>query len=471
MLNNEKLHEECGLFGIYLNGEESIHAARCAYHTLTALQHRGQESAGIAVNDRGVFKYHRDIGLVSEVFSSEVIDSLEGQIAIGHVRYSPASASSKENSQPLVMRYAKGTLALAHNGMLTNAQAIIEDLSHNGAIFQTTSDAEAVAYLIARERLQSGSVELAIKNTMKVLHGAYSMLAMSPQKLIAFRDPHGFRPLCVGRIDNAYVFASESCAFDAIGAEFVRDVEPGEIIICDKNGIRSDTELCGQKTSRCIFEYIYFARSDSVIDGVSVYESRRAAGRELAKQSKVDADIVIGVPESGIDAAVGFSEESGIPYAKGIIKNSYIGRTFIRPAQSERINAVRLKLNALKSVIGGKRVVMLDDSIVRGTTMNRIVTMLREAGATEVHVRISSPLFLYPCYYGTDVPDAKDLIANNHSVEEICGIIGADSLDFLKLENVRCALCGKDFGVCTACFDGNFPDGIIDSVSKYEKHI
>ncbi len=470
MLNNEKLHEECGLFGIYLNGED-LHAARCAYHALTALQHRGQESAGIAVNDRGIFSYHRDLGLVSEVFSSEIIDGLNGQIAIGHVRYSPASASFKENSQPLVMRYAKGTLALAHNGMLTNTHAIIEDLSHNGAIFQTTSDAEAVAYLIARERLKVGSVEAAIKNTMKDLHGAYSMLVMSPQKLIAFRDPHGFRPLCMGKIDNAYVFASESCAFDAIGAEFVRDVEPGEIIVCDKNGIHFDTKLCGQKTSRCIFEYIYFARSDSVIDGVSVYESRRAAGRELARQSKVDADIVIGVPESGIDAAVGFSEESGIPYAKGIIKNSYIGRTFIRPAQSERINAVRLKLNALKSVIGGKRVVMLDDSIVRGTTMNRIVTMLREAGATEVHVRISSPLFLYPCYYGTDVPDAADLIATNHSIQEICEIIGADSLDFLKLENVRCALCGKDLDVCTACFDGKYPDGIIDSVSKYEKYI
>lgn len=470
MYTNEKLHEECGLFGIYLNGE-SIHAAQCVYHALTALQHRGQESAGIAVNDRGVFKYHRDLGLVSEVFSGSSLDDLDGQIAMGHVRYSPASSNNPANTQPLVMRYAKGTIALAHNGMLTNANEIIEELAHSGAIFQTTSDAEAVAYLIAKERLKVPSVEDAVKNAMKQLHGAYSMLLMSPQKLIAFRDPHGFRPLCMGKIDNAIVFASESCAFDAIGAELIRDVEPGEIIICDKNGVRSDTELCGQQTSRCIFEYIYFARSDSVIDGVSVYESRRAAGRELAKQNTVEADIVIGVPESGIDAAVGFSEESGIPYAKGIIKNSYIGRTFIRPAQSERVSAVRLKLNALKSVIGGKRVVMLDDSIVRGTTMNRIVTMLREAGATEVHVRISSPLFLYPCYYGTDVPDAKDLIANNHSVEEICEIIGADSLDFLRLENVRCALCGKDFGVCTACFDGNFPDGIVEEVSKYEKHL
>ncbi len=470
MLYNEKLHEECGLFGIYLNGED-LNAAQCAYHALTALQHRGQESAGIAVNDRGVFKYHRNLGLVSEVFTGSCLDDLEGQIAMGHVRYSPASANDPSNTQPLVMRYAKGTIALAHNGMLTNTDKIIEELAHSGAIFQTTSDAEAVAYLIAKERLKVPSVEEAIKNAMKQLHGAYSMLLMSPQKLIAFRDPHGFRPLCMGKIDNAIVFASESCAFDAIGAELIRDVEPGEIIICDKNGVRSDTELCGQKTSRCIFEYIYFARSDSVIDGVSVYESRRAAGRELARQMPVDADIVIGVPESGIDAAVGYSEESGIPYAKGIIKNSYIGRTFIRPAQSERISAVRLKLNALKSVIGGKRVVMLDDSIVRGTTMNRIVTMLREAGATEVHVRISSPLFLYPCYYGTDVPDAKDLIANNHSVEEICEIIGADSLDFLKLENVRCALCGKDLDVCTACFDGNFPDGTIESVSKYEKHL
>lgn len=470
MLNNEKLHEECGLFGIYLNSAD-INAAQCVYHALTALQHRGQESAGIAVNDRGVFKYHRDLGLVSEVFTADNLDALDGQIAMGHVRYSPASANNPANSQPLVMRYAKGTIALAHNGMLTNTNEIVDELAHSGAIFQTTSDAEAVAYLVARERLRASSVEEAVKNTMKQLHGAYSMLLMSPQKLIAFRDPHGFRPLCMGKLDDAIVFASESCAFDAIGAELIRDIEPGEIVICDKNGVRSDTELCGQKTSRCIFEYIYFARSDSVIDGISVYESRRAAGRELAKQNTVDADIVIGVPESGIDAAVGFAEESGIPYAKGIIKNGYIGRTFIRPAQSERVSAVRLKLNALRSVVGGKRVVMLDDSIVRGTTMNRIVTMLREAGATEVHVRISSPLFLYPCYYGTDVPDRNDLIATNHSVDEICKIIGADSLDFLRLENVRCALCGKDLDVCTACFDGNYPDGIIDSVNKYEKHL
>lgn len=457
-IHEEKLHEECGVFGIYSDNEISV--SQAAYHGLIALQHRGQESCGIAVNDRGVIDYYKDMGLVSEVFNKKILEGLPGQMAIGHVRYSTAGGSVPENSQPLVMRYIKGTLAIAHNGNLTNAVEMREELEHRGAIFQTTIDSEVIAYLIARERVHSHSVEDAVLKTMPQLHGAYSLMVMSPRKLIAARDPHGFRPLCMGKIGNSVVFASESCALDACGAEFVRDIEPGEIVVCENGKIRSIKDLCNAKSARCIFEYIYFARSDSVIDGVSVYESRKAAGRELAKQHPVDADLVIGVPESGIDAAVGYSEQSGIPYEKGMVKNSYIGRTFIKPDQSQRTSAVALKLNALRSVIEGKRIVMLDDSIVRGTTMNRIVEMLRNAGAKEVHVRISSPPFRWPCFYGTDIPSGKDLIANNYSVEEIAKIIGADSLGFLEKDSLDKLLGDKKFGYCSACFCGEYPDGV-----------
>lgn len=458
-LDRSKLHEECGVFGIYsVSGDIAV--AQSVYHGLVALQHRGQESCGIAVCDRGVFSYHKDMGLVSEVFNQEILSELKGQSAIGHVRYSTAGGSVRENSQPLVMRYVKGTLGLAHNGNLTNAYELRTDLEQRGAIFQTTIDSEVIAYLIARERLNYHSVEAAVKAAMTQLHGAYSLLVMSPRKLIAARDPKGFRPLCMGRIDNNIVFASETCALDAVGAQYMRDVDPGEIITCDSTGIHSDRTLCTNDVAHCIFEYIYFARTDSVIDGVSVYDSRRQAGRQLAKQMPVDADIVIGVPESGIDAAIGYSEQSGIPYAKGIVKNSYIGRTFIKPDQTQRTNAVRLKLNALKSIVGGRRVVMLDDSIVRGTTMHRIVSMLREAGASEVHVRISSPAFRNPCFYGVDIPSSEDLIANQHTVEEIAELIEADSLDFLDLDAIGKLTCGKKMRLCTACFDGRYPDGI-----------
>ena len=455
----DKLHEECGVFGVYSYSKE-LAVAPCVYHGLVALQHRGQESCGIAVSDRGVFNHHKDMGLVSEVFNKEILDGLPGQAAIGHVRYSTAGGSVRENSQPLVMRYIKGFLGLAHNGNLTNAHELRSELEERGAIFQTTIDSEVIAYTIARERLNYHSVQEAVKAAMQKLHGAYSLLVMSPRKLIAARDPKGFRPLCMGRIDNDIVFASESCALDAVGAQFMRDIDPGEIITCDENGIHSDRSLCTKDIAHCVFEYIYFARTDSVIDGVSVYESRREAGRQLAKQKPVKADIVIGVPESGIDAAIGYAEESGIPYAKGIIKNNYIGRTFIKPDQSQRTNAVRLKLNALKSIVGGRRVVMLDDSIVRGTTMQRIVSMLREAGASEVHVRISSPAFRNPCFYGVDIPSAEDLIANQHTVQEITELIGADSLDFLDLDAIGKLTCGKKMPLCTACFDGRYPDGI-----------
>ena len=376
---SEELHEECGVFGIY--GDDSMAPAYACYNGLLALQHRGQESCGIAVNDRGVINSYKNMGLVTEVFSGDVLENLKGQRAIAHVRYSTAGGSVRENSQPLVMRYVKGTLAIAHNGNLTNAVEIRRELEHRGAIFQTTIDSEVIAYLIARERINSGSVEKAVEKTMKQIEGAYSLLVMSPKKLIAARDPHGFRPLCMGRLGNSIVFASESCALSACGAEFVRDIEPGEIVVIDEeHGLRSIKTNCPQssKKSLCVFEYIYFARSDSEIDGISVYQSRKEAGRILAREFPVEADMVIGVPESGIDAAIGYSEESGIPYEKGIVKNGYIGRTFIKPTQKERANSVKLKLNPC-SVLKDKRVVVIDDSIVRGTTCDRLVKMLRNA--------------------------------------------------------------------------------------------
>ncbi len=457
---SEELHEECGVFGIY--GDDSLAPAYACYNGLLALQHRGQESCGISVNDRGVISGHKNMGLVSEVFNHEILNELKGQVAISHVRYSTAGGSVRENSQPLVMRYVKGTLAIAHNGNLTNAYEIRRELERRGAIFQTTIDSEAIAYLIARERIRAESVEDAVLRTMKQIEGAYSLLVMSPQKLIAARDPHGFRPLCMGRLGESVVFASESCALAACGAEFVRDIEPGEIVVVDETGVRSIRTLCPvvSKKSLCIFEYIYFARTDSVIDGLSVYESRKQAGRILAREFPVDADIVIGVPESGIDAAIGYSEESGIPYEKGIVKNGYIGRTFIKPTQKERANSVRLKLNPLASVLKDKRVVVIDDSIVRGTTCDRIVKMLRNAGAKEVHLRISSPPFIWPCFYGTDIPSRDELIAVRHTIEEICELTGADTLGFLPPDKLDEMLGGHPTGYCDACFSGRYPTKI-----------
>lgn len=457
---SEELHEECGVFGIY--GGDEIAPAYACYNGLLALQHRGQESCGIAINDRGVISGHKNMGLVSEVFTHEVLNELKGQMAISHVRYSTAGGSVRENSQPLVMRYVKGTLAIAHNGNLTNAFEIRRELEHRGAIFQTTIDSEAIAYLIARERINADSVEEAVVRAMHQIEGAYSLLVMSPEKLIAARDPHGFRPLCMGRLGHSVVFASESCALAACGAEFVRDIEPGEIVVVAKNGVTSmnvnEPHKC--RKSLCVFEYIYFARTDSVIDGISVYESRKEAGRILARSHPVEADVVIGVPESGIDAAIGYSEESGIPYEKGIVKNGYIGRTFIKPTQKERANSVRLKLNPLRSVLEGKRVVVIDDSIVRGTTCDRIVRMLRNAGAKEVHLRISSPPFVFPCFYGTDIPSRDELIAVRHSIEEICQLTGADTLGFLPPDKL-CEMLGHcEAGICDACFSGQYPTKI-----------
>ncbi|MCI8454105.1 MAG: amidophosphoribosyltransferase [Lachnospiraceae bacterium] len=457
-MGEDKLHEECGVFGVYdLDGND---VASTIYYGLCTLQHRGQESCGIAVSDtfgpKGVVNAYKGMGLCNEVFTPEIMDGLKGNIGVGHVRYSTAGSSTRENAQPLVLNYVKGTLALAHNGNLVNAPELRRELVYNGAIFQTTVDTEVIAYHIARERVRAGSVEEAVSSAMKKLSGAYSLVIASPRKLIGARDPQGFKPLCIGKRDNAYILASETCALDTVGAEFVRDVQPGEIVTITKDGIGSDTTLCDRKKeARCIFEYIYFARPDSTFDGIGVYRSRILAGRMLAKDSPVEADLVVGVPESGNAAALGYSMESGIPYGVAFIKNSYVGRTFIKPKQSSRESAVRVKLNVLKEVVADKRIIMIDDSIVRGTTSNRIVSMLREAGAREVHVKVTAPPFLHPCYFGIDIPSGDQLIAHNRTVEEICNWIGADSLSYLKAERLEEMAGGLP--ICTACFTGQYP--------------
>ena len=456
-LGRDKLHEECVDFGMYdLDGND---VAPTIYYGLFALQHRGQESCGIAVSDTSGpegMNACKGMGLCNEVFTHEAIERLKGNIGVGHVRYSTAGSSTRENAQPLVLHYVKGTLALAHNGNLVNAPALRRELAYDGAIFQTTIDSEVIAYHIARERVKTKTAEEAVANAMKKIVGAYSLVIASPRKLIGVRDPQGFKPLCIGKRDNAYILASETCALDTVGAEFIRDVRPGEIVTITENGIESSHIFSnGRPEARCVFEYIYFARPDSVFDGVGVYHSRIYAGRCLAKDSPVDADIVVGVPESGNAAALGYSMESGIPYSMAFVKNSYVGRTFIKPKQSSRESAVRVKLNVLKEAVNGKRVIMIDDSIVRGTTSNLIVNMLREAGAREVHVKVSAPPFLYPCYFGTDIPSSDQLIAWNRTVEEICSIIGADSLSYLKVERLK-EMAGM-LPVCTACFTGDYP--------------
>ena len=452
------LHEECGVFGAYdFDGED---VASTIYYGLFALQHRGQESCGIAVSDtngpKGKVMSYKDMGLVNEVFNPENLEKLKGNIGVGHVRYSTAGSSVRENAQPLVLNYVKGTLGMAHNGNLLNAVELREELSYTGAIFQTTIDSEVIAYLIARERLKVGTVEEAVKNAMLKIKGAYSLVVMSPRKLIGARDPFGFKPLCIGKRDNTYFLSSETCALDTVGAEFVRDVLPGEVVTITSKGIESDTSLCQKNTARCIFEYIYFARPDSKIDGMGVYESRINAGRILAKTHPVDADLVVGVPESGNPAALGFSLESGIPYGNAFIKNNYVGRTFIKPKQAQRESSVKVKLNVLKEAVAGKRVVMIDDSIVRGTTSARIVSLLKNSGAKEVHVRISSPPFKHPCYFGTDIPSEDQLIATGKTVDEICKIIGAESLGYLEVDRLSEMICGGT-GFCDACFTGNYP--------------
>ena len=455
---DDGLHEECGVFGMYdLDGND---IASSIYYGLFALQHRGQESCGIAVSDTfGPRKVDllKGMGLVNEVFNSENLSKLHGNIGVGHVRYSTAGESIPSNAQPLVINYVKGTLMLAHNGNLINANELRDELAYTGAIFQTTIDSEVIAYLVARERINTKTAQEAVTNAMKKLRGAYALVISSPRKLIGARDPLGFKPLCIGKRDNAYILASETCALDTIGAEFVRDVLPGEVVTIDKDGIKSDTSMClpKAKEARCVFEYIYFARPDSNFDGVSVYHSRIMAGRFLAMDSPVEADVVVGVPESGNAAAMGYAMESGIPYGTAFVKNSYVGRTFIKPQQKSRESSVRIKLNVLKEAVCGRRVIMIDDSIVRGTTSDRIVQMLKDAGATEVHVRISSPPFLYECYFGTDIPSRDQLIAHNRTIEEINEIIGADSLGYLRVERLKEIAGG--LGICTGCFDEKYP--------------
>ncbi len=455
----DKLREECGVFGMYdFDGGD---VASSIYYGLYALQHRGQESCGIAVSDTdGPNKIlnFRDMGLLNESFTPETLAGLKGDIGVGHVRYSTAGSSVRENAQPLVLNYVKGTLGLAHNGNLINAPELRRELEYTGAIFQTTIDSEVIAYHIARERLNSKSVEEAVGRAMKKIKGAYSLIVMSPRKLIGARDPFGFRPLCIGRRDNAYVLASETCALDTIGARFVRDVEPGEIVtISPEKGIESDKSLCipEEQHARCVFEYIYFARPDSYLDGFSVYNSRMLAGKFLAIDSPVDADLVVGVPESGNYAAMGYAMQSGIPYGQAFVKNSYVGRTFIKPGQKSRESSVQVKLNPLREVVAGKRIIMIDDSIVRGTTSDRIVKMLRDAGAREVHMRVGAPPFLWPCYFGTDIPAREQLIAHNKTVEEISEIIGTDSLAYLRLE--RLPEIANGLGICQGCFTGVYP--------------
>ena len=459
------LHEECGVFGVI--APQNADVANVAYYGLYALQHRGQESCGIVINDDGVFSSYKDLGLVSEVFSSDTLSKLpQGNMAVGHVRYGTTGGNNRNNCQPIEVNHQKGKMALAHNGNLSNAAELRNTLELSGAIFHTTSDTETIAYIVTRERLRTPSIEEAVSAAMNTLDGAYSLILMSSRKLICARDPYGFRPLCYGRTrDGMYVAASESCALKAIGADFIRDIEPGEILVFGPDGIVSRKEHCGKKEKKlCIFEYIYFARPDSVIDKVSVHGARIQAGRILAKQHPVSADIVVGVPDSGLDAALGFSMESGIPYGIGLIKNKYIGRTFISPGQSTRLDQVKIKLSAIEESVKDKRIVLIDDSIVRGTTSGRIVKLLREAGAKEIHMRISSPPFMHPCYYGTDIDSEEHLIACHHSIEETAEMIGADSMGYLPISELH-SLIGN-CGYCSACFNGDYPTPIPSDTRK-----
>ena len=457
------IHEECGVFGVIRPAPADV--GRIVYYGLYALQHRGQESCGIVVNDDGVFASHKDLGLVGEVFSRDVLERFpQGTMAVGHTRYGTTGPSSRRNCQPIEVNHQKGHMALAHNGNLSNAARLRSELELTGAIFHTTSDTETIAYIITKERLTAPSIEDALSAAMNRLEGAYSLVLMSPQKLICARDPHGFRPLCYGKLPGGgYAAASESCALTAVGAEFVRDLEPGEILIFQGDTVASRREHCGKcPASHCVFEYIYFARPDSVIDGMSVHAARLRAGEVLARTHPVEADGVVGVPDSGLDAALGYSRASGIPYGIGLVKNKYIGRTFIAPGQEYRMDQVRLKLSAVQESVAGKRVVLVDDSIVRGTTSARIAGILREAGALDIHLRISAPPFLNPCYYGTDIDSRETLIACHHSVEEIAKMLGVDSLGYLPASALE-ELCTCH---CCACFTGEYPTAVPSDTRK-----
>ncbi len=461
----DKFNEECGVFGIFDNDGHDV--ARLTYYGLYALQHRGQESAGMAVNDDGTILYHKDMGLVNEIFNDVVINHLKGKMAIGHTRYSTTGASLRENAQPMVIKYRNGQLALAHNGNLVNASEIRTRLEDTGTIFQSTIDSEVILNLIARYRISSETFEDALVKVVNEIRGSYALVILTPKRLIGVRDPLGIRPLCIGKLENSYVLTSESCALDAVGAEFVRDVNPGELVLIDENGITSIQTEAPEQKKLCIFEFIYFARPDSIMDGASVHRARMEAGRRLAIEHPVDADLVIGVPDSGLTAALGYSIQSGILYGEGLLKNRYIGRTFIQPDQGQRETGVRIKLNPIRDAIEGKRVVMIDDSIVRGTTSRRIVQTLKAAGAKEVHMRVSSPPIKYPCYFGIDTPSRQQLVASSKSVEEIRELVSADSLGFLSLEGLLQTPVGSCCGFCDACFEGNYPMEVPVEGSKY----
>lgn len=453
----DKLHEECGVFGILDSKGENV--AHTIYYGLCALQHRGQESAGIAVCNTegplGNLLCHKNMGLVNEIFSPDILSELTGNIGIGHVRYSTTGESTIKNAQPIAINYFKGTLALVHNGNITNMDELKNSLQENGAIFHSTTDSEIITYQIALERTKTNSIEEAVYKTARKIKGGFALIIMSPQKMIGVRDPYGLKPLCLGKRNGSYILASESCALNAVGAEFVRDILPGEIITIQKNDIKNNYALCNQTHAHCIFEYIYFARLDSTMDGINIYDARVRAGEALAKSYPVEADLVVGVPDSGIAAAMGYAKQSHIPYGIAFQKNSYVGRTFIKPTQNERETAVQIKLNVIPSTVKDKRIILIDDSIVRGTTISKLITMLKKAGAKEVHVRISSPPFLHPCYYGTDVPTNHLLIASKHTNEEIRDQIGADSLGYLNIDDFK-AMVG-DLPLCKACFNQQYP--------------
>lgn len=467
-LMQDKMNEECGVYGIF--GHH--HAPQLTYYGLHSLQHRGQESAGIVASDGEKFTYHKGMGLVTEAFANDALDKLEGNRAIGHVRYTTAGGGGLENAQPLVFKYKSGNLALAHNGNLVNAAQIKRHLEHQGSIFQTSSDTEVIAHLIAKSGYDN--IEEAVKEALSMIKGAYALVVMTEDKMIGALDANGLRPLSIGRIGEQYALSSETCAFDVTGVTYVREVEPGEMVIIDENGLRSERFTQQTERSICSFEYIYFARPDSNIAGINVHLARKQLGKQLAKEAPIEADVITGVPDSSISAAIGYAEASGIPYELGLIKNRYVGRTFIQPDQELRAQGVKMKLSAVRKVVEGKRVVIIDDSIVRGTTSSRIVKMMREAGATEVHVRISSPPVMNPCYYGIDTSTREELIAGTKSEEEIREFIGADSLSFLSVDGMIKAIGREDDapnkGHCLACFTGKYPTEIYpDTVNCTEK--
>ncbi|MCX7772300.1 MAG: amidophosphoribosyltransferase [Clostridia bacterium] len=462
----DEIHEACGVFGV--DNMDNIDVSRLVYFGLYSLQHRGQESCGIAVNDNGQITGHKGMGLVAEVFTEKVLDRLEGKAAIGHTRYSTTGGNSLENCQPLIVNYKDGRLALAHNGNLINASKIRLDLENHGAIFQTATDSEVIANLISRNGLKCKDIEEVLKKTMDVIEGSYALVIMTQKRLIGIRDPWGLRPLCIGKLGNSYILASETCALDAVGAEFIRDVLPGEIILIEEGQLRSVMYEHKKPHSFCIFEHIYFARPDSFIDGASIYRARLEAGRLLAIQHPAEADLVVGVPDSGLTAAIGFSRQSGIPYGEALIKNRYVGRTFIQPSQKLREQSVNIKLNALKEEVDGKRIVLIDDSIVRGTTTKKIVQMLKNAGAKEIHMRISSPPVLYPCYFGIDIASRDQLIAANHEIEDIREIIGADSLGFMTVEDIlKTPVGAPPNSFCAGCFTGRYPMKVPKEANKF----